>query len=687
MSSKNLLFELGCEELPPQSLLKLSNALLANIKTGLKDAKLNYVSAQDYATPRRLAVIVNGLNNFQTDKLVEKKGPSIATSFNKNGTPNQAAQGFAKSCGTTVEKLNRLKTDKGEWLSFNQTIKGLSTEQLIPDIIRLSINLLPLDKKMHWGDTYIEFVRPVHWCILLFGNKLIKTEILGLKTDRQSIGHRFHAPQPITINHADNYLSTMEQCKVLADFSRRRTKIYNDAHLIAKSVAAIAYIEENLLDEVTAINEWPVPIIGNFDPSFLELPDEVLIAIMQTNQKYFPVKDLSGNLLPHFITFSNIESNNIKAIRQGNERVILSRLTDAEFFWNKDKKLTLEDRVGALDGILFQKTLGTLADKTQRIEKLAIHIAQQLQADVTLAKRAAHLAKADLTTDMVGEFASLQGTMGRYYALEDKEDEAVAIAIEEQYLPKQSQGPTPTSTIGQILCLADKIDTLSGIFSINFVPTGDKDPYALRRLALGCLRVLIKNKLDLDIVELITFALNQFSHNFDSQKTQQLVIDFIFGRLKRYSMDLGHTANEFAAVNAVKKPSKPLDFIQRLQAVTAFKKLPEAENLIVANKRIVNLLKKFDNPTKNTIQSLIEPQEKNLHRLTKQAATDIKPLIAQKNYRTALIRLAKLKNPVDDFFNHVLVNTYDLTLQNSRLALLSLLSKQFLKIADISKLQ
>ncbi|MFW5443086.1 MAG: glycine--tRNA ligase subunit beta [Methylococcaceae bacterium] len=685
--TKDLLFELGCEELPPKSLLKLSNALLNNIETQLKEAKLNYSSAHAYASPRRLAVIVKNLITAQPDKSVEKRGPAVQAAFADDGTPSKAAVGFAKGCGTTVDKLGRLKTDKGEWLAFKQEVKGQTTEQLIPKILQKSIHNLPIAKRMRWGNYSTEFVRPVHWCVLLFGDSVIDTEILGLKTGNQSQGHRFHAPQKITLISANEYQDTLkQQGKVIVDFAQRQSLIQELAIAAAESVNGIAHIETDLLEEITALNEWPVPVTGNFDPRFLDLPIEVLITTMQINQKYFPIKSADGKLLPHFITFSNIQSSRPESIQQGNERVIMPRLADAEFFWKQDRKQKLEDRVSSLETIIFQKILGTLADKTQRVEKLAEYIAQQLNANIDLAKRAARLAKTDLMTNMVSEFASLQGIMGRYYALADNEPVEVAIAIEQQYFPKQSGSPTASSTTGQILSLAEKIDTLSGIFSAGLIPTGDKDPYALRRATLGSLRTIIENNLELDIVELIDFALAQYTHDFDRQKTQKLVSDFVFERLKGYCLDHGHTVDEFDAVIAV-RPNNPLDFMQRLQAVKNFRQLPEAESLAAANKRIINILKKSDTKPAETIDNLIESQEKNLHAAANDSDRDIRPLLEEKNYQAALTRLAQLKDEVDAFFDNVMVNTDDLALRASRLALLSMLSSQFLKIADISKLQ
>jgi glycyl-tRNA synthetase beta chain len=463
-----------------------------------------------------------------------------------------------------------------------------------------------------------------------------------------------------------------------------------------------AHIEEDLLEEVAALNEWPVPITGRFDARFLELPAEVLITTLQTNQKYFPVKNAEGGLLAHFITFSNIESSRPDSIRQGNERVVTPRLADAEFFWKQDRKKSLEERVESLSTIVFQENLGTVFDKTKRVQNLAKFIAGHLNANVELAERAALLAKTDLMTEMVGEFGNLQGLMGRYYALADNEPLEVAQALEEQYFPKQSGSPTPSSTTGRILAIADKIDTLVGIFEVGLIPTGDKDPYALRRAALGILRTIIENKLDISIVELIQFAAAQIKltasdagsvlkitargGTADDPATADRVIDFVFDRLKGYCLDKGYTADEFDAVCSV-KPDEPLDFMQRLQAVKAFRQLPEADSLAAANKRIRNILKKSDTQPAEAIGTLIEAEELQLLKAAQQSAEDIQPLLAQRDYQATLTRLAQLRNDVDAFFDHVMVMTEDLELRASRLALLNLLSGQFLTCADISRLQ
>ncbi|MDD1617943.1 MAG: glycine--tRNA ligase subunit beta [Methylococcaceae bacterium] len=703
-TSKHLLFELGSEELPPKTLLKLSNALLNNIVQELNAAELTFTGSKAYATPRRLAVFIENLASAQPDKIVEKRGPAIQAAFAPDGTPSKAAMGFAVSCGTSFEQLGRLKTDKGEWLSFTQAIKGQATENLIPDIIRQSIAGLPIAKRMRWGSFTTEFVRPVHWAVLLYGNSVINTEVLGLQTGAATQGHRFHAPQKITLAKPEDYADTLyRQGRVIADFEQRKTIIREAAQKSASAVNGKAHIEDDLLEEIAALNEWPVPITGTFDSRFLELPPEVLITTMQTNQKYFPVKNAEGGLLANFITFSNIESSNPKSIQQGNERVVTPRLSDAEFFWSQDRKKTLEDRVESLSNVVFQENLGTVYDKTIRVRNLAKFIAGHLSADVELAERAALLAKTDLMTEMVGEFGNLQGIMGRYYALADNEPKELALALEEQYFPKQSGSPTASSTTGQILAIAEKIDTLVGIFAVGLIPTGDKDPYALRRATLGILRTIIENKLNINIIELTEFADVQIkpiaSHVGSGDKmyatgyvgntppvTSDRVIDFIFERLRGYCLDHGYTADEFDAVIAV-KPPEPLDFIQRLKAVKAFRQLPEAEGLAAANKRIRNILKKSDTQPAASVGALLEAQEKQLLQAALQSAEDIQPLLAQRNYQATLNRLAGLRNDVDAFFDHVMVMTDDLELRANRLALLNMLSEQFLTCADISKLQ
>ncbi|MCF8007580.1 MAG: glycine--tRNA ligase subunit beta [Methylovulum sp.] len=686
-NGKPLLFELGTEELPPKTLVKLSQALLEGIKQGLRAAELDFTGANAYATPRRLAVLIENLALAQPDKCVEKRGPALAAAFASDGTPSKAALGFAASCHTTIDQLERLTTDKGEWLSYTQVCQGQSTEQLIPDIIRQSIAHLPIAKRMRWGNFTTEFVRPVHWAVLLWGDQLIETEILGLHTGNITRGHRFHAPNPLVIQHPEQYERILyEQGKVIADIEHRKTLIKEAALHAATAVQGIAHIDDDLLEEIAALNEWPVPITGHFDERFLALPAEVLITTMQTNQKYFPVKQSNGHLLAYFITFSNIASKRPESIQHGNERVVTPRLADAEFFWNQDRKKTLASRFEQLQQVVFQEKLGTLAEKSQRVATIAVWLAERVHGNAEYAKQAALLAKTDLMTEMVGEFGNLQGLMGRYYALLEGQPADVAQALEEQYFPKQSGSPTAASVTGQVLAIAEKMDTLVGIFSAGLIPTGDKDPYALRRAALGCLRTLIENQLVVNLVDLIQITLAQFSHPFDVAATELGVTEFMFERLKSYCLEQGYSPDEIDAVMTV-HPPEPLDFMQRLQAVKVFRQLPEAASLAAANKRIRNILKKSDTPPALTISGLQEPQEQQLLVAAHAAALTIQPLLAQRDYQATLTQLAGLRDAIDAFFDHVMVLTEDLDLRASRLALVEFLSAQFLTCADISKLQ
>lgn len=698
LEKQNLLFELGSEELPPKTLLKLRNALTDGIIAGLNEAELSFSNVKSYAAPRRLAVFIENLAQMQADKTVQKRGPAVQAAFQADGSPTKAALAFAQSCGVEFDQLERLKTDKGEWLACTQTIAGQTAQQLVPEIIRKSIANLPIAKRMRWGSFATEFVRPVHWAVLLYGDEIIETEILGLQTGNQSHGHRFHAPQTITIDKPENYAQILfSQGKVIADFEARKNQIRADAEKAASAVNGIAHIEDDLLDEVTALNEFPVPITGHFDERFLALPAEVLITTMQENQKYFPVKNTDGSLRPYFITFSNIESKNPVSIQNGNERVVTPRLSDAEFFWKQDRRYSLADFAPRLETIVFQEKLGTVAQKVERLVKLAEYIAPKINADVELAKRAAFLAKNDLMTEMVGEFGNLQGIMGRYYALADGENPTVAQAIEEHYLPKQAGGAIPASDIGCIVALADKIDTITGIFAVGLIPTGDKDPYALRRAALGVLRILIENNININLAELVKFSYFQNAKAIlaplltgttvpQPSGYDEPITNFIMERLKGYCLDKGFTADEFEAVLAV-NPAEPLDFMQRLQAVKAFRQLPEAESLSAANKRILNILKKSESPAAQTVGKLVEPVEIELLELAQKSADDIKPLLEKRDYQATLNRLAELKQPVDVFFDGVMVNCEDLELRANRLALLNFLSEQFLTCADISKLQ
>jgi len=686
----DLLFELGTEELPPKSLLTLSRALQAGVEAGLQKAGLTHGEIVSYATPRRLGIWVKDLATSQPDQIVEKRGPAISAAYSPDGQPTKATEGFARSCGTTVDQLITLKNDKGEWLGYKQQVKGKETSALLSEILRQALAALPIAKRMRWGAGVDEFVRPAHWVVLVFGPYAIADNIiLGVQGGYFTYGHRFHRPEPqgISVTVPSEYADRLREAKVIANFDERRELIRQEASRTAASVGGIAYIEEDLLEEVTALVEWPVPVLGSFEARYLSLPPEVLITTMQENQKYFPVKDSDGGLLPYFITFSNVDSTRLETVRQGNERVIRPRLADAEFFWNQDRKRTLESRVSDLANITFQKSLGSLLDKTHRVQRLAAHVAECLETESALVERAALLAKADLLTEMVGEFTNLQGTMGRYYALAEGEPEDIAAAIEEQYLPKVSGGPLPETRTGQILALAEKIDTLTGIFSAGLIPSGDKDPYALRRAALGTIRILIECRLDLDLPELLAFALEPFDHHFDRQATHKAVHEFILDRLKGYCLDRGIQHDEFDAVLSV-QPPRLLDFESRLNAVREFRRLPEAESLAAANKRIRNILRKAEETITANVDDhiLVESQEKALLEAARNAKEDILPQLRERNYTAALCRLAALRDTVDAFFDHVMVMTEDAELRRNRLGLLAIVEGLFFDIADISKL-
>lgn len=689
MKSKDLLIEIGTEELPPATLKKLSNAFLAGVKESLEKADLSFSAIKPFATPRRLALLISDLDVTQKDKAVERRGPALAAAFDEEGCPSKAAEGFARSCGVTVEELEKLETDKGSWLNFKSIQRGQKTATLIADIVRTSLDKLPIAKRMRWADLDAQFVRPVHWLILLFGDDVIDAEILSVKSGRETRGHRFHHPDTITIPSPSEYEMLLEtHGKVIADLERRKDAVRGQVDEIALSKHGKAIIDEHLLEEVSSMVEWPVAIMGDFEKRFLDIPQEVLILTMKTNQKYFYVVDKKGVLMPHFITVSNIESKDVTKIQEGNERVIRPRFADAEFFWTQDRKSKLIDQSKRLSSVIFQKKLGTLLDKTQRVSKLASTIARQLNGDAKLALRAAELCKCDLMTEMVGEFGSLQGVMGRYYAEHDGENAEVASALEEYYKPKFSGDSLPKTITSKSLAIADRLDTLVGIFAIGQTPTGDKDPFALRRSALGVLRILIESKLDLDLLNLIQIASQQHDAGIHASAAETAVFDFMLDRLHAYYIDKNIHADVLDAVLST-KPTRPLDINNRLLAVAAFRQLAEAESLAAANKRIDNILKKVkgDLPTTINTQLLQENAEKNLHATLTTLDTKVQNLIDAAKYREALTELSTLRESIDQFFNDVMVMADDEVLRNNRIALLNKLRGLFMQIADISKLQ
>jgi glycyl-tRNA synthetase beta chain len=687
MSAQDLLFELLTEELPPRTLAALSRALTEGVAKGLDTAGIPHGEVQGFATPRRLAVHVKKLAEHQPDKQVERRGPPLANSFDAQGMPTQAAIAFAKNCGVPVAELTEIKTDKGAWLLFRGTERGAATATLLGDLIKHVVASLPIAKRMRWGARTAEFVRPVHGVVLLYGDAVIPAEVLGLETGRVTFGHRFHAPKPITLKSARGYVSRLLRAKVVADFGVRRELIRSGvaAAAAATGEGATALIEDALLDEVTALVEWPVPIAGRFEQRFLSLPREVVIATVQDHQRYFAVQGTDGQLSGWFVTISNIESRDPSQVREGNERVVRPRLSDAAFFWDKDRKISLEAHAARLSGVTFQTRLGTYADKTLRVRTLAQLIGGRIDAGPYVA-RAAELAKADLMTAMVGEFPELQGTMGRYYAQDQGEPEELARALEEHYRPRYAGDSLPVTKTGQALALADKIDTLVGIFAIEQRPTGTKDPFGLRRAALGLLRILLEGRLELDLFELLAAAAA-------AQPVQRAgVIDEVYGfiaeRLRGMLMEEPGTTVEMLDAVFANRPRSPLDAVTRLKALQEFLLLPEAGILAGINKRIANILKKtsLDGDAAVDADAMTEDAERQLHRVMSDLRIPVRDAAAQRRYADSLKALVALRAPVDDFFERIMVMDEDLARRNNRLALLRDVQLLLGGVADLSRL-
>jgi len=683
MSALDFLVELGTEELPPKALAKLAEAFCAGIEKGLKDAGLNFAKAQAYAAPRRLAVLVEQLATQQPDRSINLDGPPLQAAFDAEGEPTQAALGFARKCGVDLAEIDR----SGPKLKFSRTIEGQPAAQLLPGIVEASLNDLPIPKRMRWAARKEEFVRPTQWLVMLFGEQVIDCEILAQRAGRESRGHRFHSPGQVHISKPSSYLEDLRGAHVIADFAERRELIAKRVEQLAAEQNGSAIVPPALLDEVTALVEWPVPLVCSFEERFLEVPQEALISTMQDNQKYFCLLDANGKLLPRFITVANIESKDPAQIVSGNEKVVRPRLTDAEFFFKQDKKQPLERFNDRLKNVVFQAQLGTVYDKAERVSRLAGLIAERTGGDKARAMRAGLLSKADLATEMVGEFPEMQGIAGYYYALNEGEPEDVALALNEQYMPRGAGGELPSTLTGAAVAVADKLDTLVGIFGIGMLPTGSKDPYALRRAALGVLRILIEKQLDLNLVEAVNFAIGQFGTQVKSAGLADQVLEFIFDRLRARYEDEGVDVAAYLSVRAV-QPGSALDFDQRVQAVQAFRTLPEAEALAAANKRVSNLLAKFE----AKLPEAVEPRwfdnatEFSLYSAIQQAEQAVQPLAAARQYREALERLAHLRGPVDAFFEAVLVNAEDASVRANRYALLARLRGLFLGVADISAL-
>jgi len=690
MSNKHdLLIEIGTEELPPKALTKLSEAFTQGIDSQLIQLGLNRTAIRSFATPRRLAVLVECLDSAQPDKEIERRGPALQAAFDSDGNPSKAAEGFARSCGVSVADLEESQTAKGAWLVYRKTEPGQPTQALIPAVIEKSLADLPIPKRMRWGSGNEEFVRPVHWVVILFGDQIVPATIMGLTAGNTTRGHRFHHPDPIIIEHPADYPDVLKQSgRVITDAQERKSLIERQANEIAATHQAKAVIDADLLDEVNALTEWPVPIVGSFDQRFLDIPSECLVQAMQGHQKYFPMVDDAGALLPLFITICNIDSRDLDQVRSGNERVIRPRFSDAAFFWEKDLKNPLEHHIESLKNLKFQDKLGSMHDKAGRIASLADSIADQIGFDKALAMRAAWLCKCDLMTEMVGEFANLQGTMGRYYAQHSGEDPQVAQAMEEVYLPRHAGDQLPQTECGRTIALADRIDTLVGIFAIGLKPSGAKDPYGLRRAALGVLRILIETPLDLDLAWLLEQAAAGLSSQIEASQVIYEVFDYIMERLKAYYSEQSIPADSVDAVMA-RRPTRPADFNQRVFAVSEFRKLTEAESLAAANKRIRNILRKSNEPIPETIDStrLEESAETILYEKITKMAAKVQPLFDAGDYTQGLQLLAGLREPVDQFFDQVMVMTENTDTRTNRLALLSQLENLFLSVADLSRLQ
>lgn len=698
MKTRDLLIEIGTEELPPKALGTLARAFAERLDAIIKDRldlrESGKTNLHHYYSPRRLAVLYENLRMQQPQRQVERYGPALNVAFDAAGKPTKAAEGFARSCATTVDKLEQ----KDGKLFFATRQSGQAAAEMIPAAIEEALAGLPIPKRMRWGAGTAEFVRPVHWVVVLFGNEVLTCEILGVCADRITYGHRHHHPGPIKIKSPRDYVTTLRDAKVWLNDETHELQqaISRQAGTLAEEVNGVALNSEAdsaLVAEVAALVEWPVPVRGTFDQKFLALPEEILIATLEDQQRYFPVRDnKTDKLLPYFVTIANIESHEPEQVRHGNERVIVPRLADAMFFWNTDRSRTLESRAPQLDGIVFQNKLGTIGDKLRRVAQLAEAIASTIGGDPDLAARAAQLVKCDLITDLVGEFPELQGIIGRYLAQHDNEPDEVASAIEEHYLPRFAGDRLPQTNTGRALAIADKLDTLCGIFAIGMVPTGEKDPFALRRAALGVLRIIIESGLDLDLRQLLALAAETFEEKIKATNIIGEVLDFMTERLRSYLKERGYAMDEIDAVLSLEL-TQLNHLLPRLDAIKMFRSLPEGMALAAANKRIQNILRQAGNGDIQAITPaidgslLVEDAEKALCDKLGKIAEKVHPLTAAGNYAEALKELAKLRDPVDAFFDKVMVMVEDETLRNTRLQLLAEIHREFQDIADVSKLQ
>lgn len=682
------LVEIGTEELPPKALKNLSEAFANGIVEGLKTAELSMGKVQVYATPRRLAVQISDLQAKQADKMIERKGPAKQAAFDAAGQPTKALQGFARSCGAEVSALSEIETDKGTWMVYYAQQDGQLASALLPEIVQQSLAKLPIPKRMRWGASNVEFVRPVHWVLMLLDETIVPATILGHETGRITYGHRFHAPQAISITRPGDYEAALRnQGYVVANFAERSERIREQVQAVAESAGGIAQIDEALLEEVCALNEWPQALIGDFDLSFLAVPSEALISAMKGHQKYFHLLDAQGALMAKFITITNIESSCPSSVKSGNERVIRPRLADAKFFWDQDRKQPLDDFLPRLKTVVFQQQLGTLYEKVARLETLTVKVGKPLGVSAEILARAARLSKCDLMTDMVGEFPELQGIMGRYYAQAQQEDPRVCEALDAQYQPRFAGDDLPNTPVAQALAIADKLDTITGIYGVGQVPSGDKDPFALRRAALGLVRILIEKSLDLDLTLMIRFSLDLHPQVTTTDALVDAIYGFITGRLKAYFAEQGVSAEQFEAVRAC-EPTHPLDFAKRIQAVVAFASMDSAASLSAANKRIANLLKKVEGAIAETVDMDLFEQAAETQLFTQLDALreTVSEMIADKNYVAAIVELARISPQVDAFFEQVMVMAEDDAVRNNRLALLNQIYQLFRQVADISRL-
>ena len=676
MNTQDFLLELGTEELPPKLLQKISNALTTNLTDQLSELKLSFGKVESFATPRRLAVLVHDLQLQQDDQTVERKGPALSA-------PDQAVEGFAKSCGVSKQDLSHKAFGKADYYFFTKEQKGLKTTDLLEDVVDTAIKKIPIAKPMRWGNLDFTFVRPTHWLVMMLGSEIVPATVMGLSAGNTTKGLRFTGEQEFGIDNAADYQQTLfDRAQIEVDFDARKQIIRKQVMQVASKSKANAVIDESLLDEVCALVEYPCAFSGGFDQKFLSVPEEALISAMKSHQKYFHMVDDNEKLLPSFISVANIESSDLSVIIDGNERVIRPRLSDSEFFWEKDKTESLESRLSKLNDVLFMKLLGSMGDKVKRIESLSSYIAGVIGANVDYSARAGLLSKSDLVSDMVGEFADLQGVMGGYYALNDGEDESVSIAIREHYHPRFSGDSLPSSKEGLVVAIADKLDTITGIYGIGQGPTGSKDPYALRRMALGLLRIMVEGQLNLDLKALIAQSLSLHSSKVDASSADD-IYQFMMDRLRAYYKEQKVSAKAFEAVLAV-RPESPYDFHRRVEALNLFTQQSESESLIESNKRIANILKEHDNLGTDVDTSVfVEDAEKALYEAVSNVAKD---LSSSADYEQTMNKLLGLKDSIDSFFDQVMVNTDDEILKRSRLTLLNWVRSLSLSVADISYL-